>query len=135
VDDPPPLPDVVVQDANQLRALLWARAAGEPHIYTVRSLTDCPPYVFDHLSLFLGGGPWGLVSRMWQIGSIRTYRTVQRGGPGNPEPVWYQDGREGVYMQPGELLPAAEVIDAAAYFVTHGELSPLLQWVGWDSEW
>lgn len=135
VDDPPPLPDVVVQDADQLQALLSVRAAGEPHICTVRPLTDRPPpCVFDYLGLFLGGGPWGLVDRMWQVGSVRTYRTAQPAGPGNPRPVWFQDGHEGVYMQPGMLLPAAAVIDAAVHFVAHGELSPRLQWVGWECE-
>ncbi len=134
VDEPPPLPDVVVQDVNELWALLWARAAGDPHMYNLRAVQVPPPYVFDCLHLSLGGGAWGRVERSWRVGPKRWYRTTRPVGPGNPQAVHFEDGREGVGADPGELLPVADVIEAAAYFVSQGGLYPPLNWIGWECE-
>ena len=132
LNEPPPFPNVVLEDAEQLRGLLWSKAKSEPYIYHLRRRTNPDPsIIYDQLGLCLGG-EWGLVDRSWKVGSVRSYRTAQPQGVGNPDEVCFQDGREGVYFQPGRLLPVAKVIDAALYFFEHGELTPLLQWVGWE---
>jgi hypothetical protein len=133
-DEPPPQPDVVVQDGDELRALLWARAAGDPYMYNLRAVREWPPDVSDCLHLSLGGGEWGRVGRSWRIGPTRWYRTSHPTGPGNPKAVHFEDGREGVGADPGKLLPVAEVIEAAVYFVTEGGLSPRIEWIGWECD-
>jgi hypothetical protein len=48
--------------------------------------------------------------------------------------VLFDNGREGAFLPPDALFPVAEVIEAAVHIFEHGELSPQVEWVGWDTE-
>jgi hypothetical protein len=126
VDEPPPASDLMIEDAEQLRTALQAKAAGEPYYYTLQSPDK------ERLSLWLGG-PWGAISRLWQTTQGRSFRTAKPRVAQTQTEVLFHDGREGCLMGPKDLISAAEVIDAAVYFFKHGELSPQLCWVGWDA--
>jgi hypothetical protein len=127
-----PSPDLVVADAGQLRAALRAKAAGRPYDFTLRPFAeDASQPLREQIGLFLGG-PWGAVSRSWRTPYGWSYLTARPETATAPGEVLFETGGEGVLLGPDALLPAAEVIDAAVYFVERGELSLALAWVGWD---
>ena len=125
--DPPPAPATTLRDVTELRTALSAAAAAEPRCYALRSPAGA---VF---SLYLGG-PWAGAGCSWHTDGRRWYRSALTDPPLAPDGVLFDNGREGVYLGPHNLFPAADMIEAAAHYFERGVLSPQFQWIGWEGE-